>query len=188
MRVGAMHGCRWQPPSMLPSHRTQRLQNQGRPGCRTQGCWRFLCRRHRGQGASCPQFGEVCPEQNKTGLYATGDAALHKSCCDVVGIDEIQVFASSESDAVEADYTAGNPGGDLEIALMLDVTGSMCNDGNGPCTSGTKISALKDAAKKLVDTVVWDDQSKYTSRIAIVPSPRASASGRMAAALRPWPP
>ncbi len=45
----------------------------------------------------------------------------------------------------------------------------MCNDGNGPCTSGTKISALKDAAKKLVDTVVWDDQSKYTSRIAIVP-------------------
>ncbi|MFT3672914.1 pilus assembly protein TadG-related protein [Aestuariivirga sp.] len=107
--------------------------------------------------------------KTKTGLSATGDAAVSTSLLRVVGIDEIQVFSSAASETVEADYTAGNPGGDLEISLMLDVTGSMCNDGNGPCTSGTKITALKDAAKKLIDTVVWDDQSKYTSRIAIVP-------------------
>jgi hypothetical protein len=70
---------------------------------------------------------------------------------------------------VEADYTPGNPGGDLEVSVMLDVTGSMCNDGEGPCTTSTKLTGLKQAANKLVDTVVWDDQSTYTSRIAIVP-------------------
>lgn len=48
----------------------------------------------------------------------------------------------------------------LEIAMMLDVTGSM---------AGTKLDALKAAAKDLVDIVVWDDQSRYTSRVALVP-------------------
>lgn len=105
----------------------------------------------------------------KTGVKATGKATIETSLLKIVGIDEIDVFAASESEAVEADYTPGNPGGDLEISVMLDVTGSMCNDGEGPCTTSTKLTGLKDAANKLVDTVVWDDQSTYTSRIAIVP-------------------
>ena len=45
---------------------------------------------------------------------------------------------------------------------MLDVTGSMCD----PCT---KIDAVKSAAKDLIDIVVWDDQSTYTSRVALAP-------------------
>jgi Flp pilus assembly protein TadG len=53
-------------------------------------------------------------------------------------------------------------GSNVEVALMLDVTGSMCT----PCT---KIDALKKAAKDLIDIVVWDDQSEYTSRIALAP-------------------
>ena len=53
-------------------------------------------------------------------------------------------------------------GSNLEVSLMLDVTGSMCD----PCT---KISALKTAAKDLIDIVVWDDQSQYTSRVALAP-------------------
>ena len=60
-------------------------------------------------------------------------------------------------------------GTNYELALMLDVTGSMCDDGQGPCTSGTKINALKAAATDLVNIVVWDNQSTYTSRAAIVP-------------------
>jgi Flp pilus assembly protein TadG len=48
----------------------------------------------------------------------------------------------------------------LEIALVLDITGSM---------SGSKIVDLKEAAKDLIDTVVWDDQSQYYSKVAIVP-------------------
>jgi Flp pilus assembly protein TadG len=53
-------------------------------------------------------------------------------------------------------------GSNIEVSLMLDVTGSMCT----PCT---KIDALKKAAKDLIDIVVWDDQSQYTSRVALAP-------------------
>jgi Flp pilus assembly protein TadG len=57
----------------------------------------------------------------------------------------------------------GSSGGsNVEIALMLDVTGSMCS----PCS---KIDAAKDAAKDLIDIVVWDDQSEYYSRVALAP-------------------
>ncbi len=54
----------------------------------------------------------------------------------------------------------GNAGTSLEIALMLDTTGSM---------EGQKIQDLKDAAKDLVDIVVWQDQSGYTSKVALAP-------------------
>lgn len=54
----------------------------------------------------------------------------------------------------------GNGGSNVEVSLMLDVTGSM---------KGTKLATLKDAATDLVDTIIWTDQSKYTSRMAIVP-------------------
>jgi Flp pilus assembly protein TadG len=54
----------------------------------------------------------------------------------------------------------GNSKTNLEIAMMLDVTGSM---------SGQKIEDLKTAAKDLVDIVVWSDQSEFTSKVALVP-------------------
>jgi len=53
-------------------------------------------------------------------------------------------------------------GESLEISLMLDLTGSMCD----PCS---KIDDLKSAAKDLVDIVIWDDQSAFTSRVALSP-------------------
>ncbi len=56
--------------------------------------------------------------------------------------------------------SGGNGGSSVEVSLMLDVTGSM---------DGTKIKTLKSAAADLVDTIIWQDQSKYTSRVAIVP-------------------
>jgi Flp pilus assembly protein TadG len=51
-------------------------------------------------------------------------------------------------------------GRSVEISLMLDVTGSM---------EGQQILDLKAAAKDLVDMVIWDDQSKYKSRVALAP-------------------
>lgn len=54
----------------------------------------------------------------------------------------------------------GNDGYNIEVAMMLDVTGSM---------AGQRITALKAAAKDLVKILVWDDQSEHTSRVAIVP-------------------
>ena len=61
-----------------------------------------------------------------------------------------------------SDVGGGNAddGTNLEISMMLDVTGSM---------AGQKIIDLKAAAKDLIDIVVWGDQSKYTSRVALAP-------------------
>src|SRR6185503_19225188 len=48
----------------------------------------------------------------------------------------------------QACTTSGGGGSNVEVALMLDVTGSMCS----PCT---KIQAVQSAAKDLIDIVVW---------------------------------
>jgi Flp pilus assembly protein TadG len=53
-----------------------------------------------------------------------------------------------------------NAGHSVEVSLMLDVTGSM---------AGSKIVDLKAAAKDFIDIVVWQDQSEFTSRVALVP-------------------
>ena len=67
-----------------------------------------------------------------------------------------------------------NAGQSVEIALMLDVTGSMCED---PPTC-SKLKALKNAVagdpdvpndKGLIDVVIWDDQSEFTSKLALIP-------------------
>lgn len=54
----------------------------------------------------------------------------------------------------------GNGAQSLEIALMLDITGSM---------AGSKLSDMQSAARDLIDIVVWDDQSTYTSKVALAP-------------------
>jgi Flp pilus assembly protein TadG len=70
----------------------------------------------------------------------------------------------------------GNGGSNIEVSLMLDVTGSMCS----PCT---KIDALKAAAKDLIDIVIWADQSQVTSKIALAPFAEAVNVGTVLAPL-----
>lgn len=48
----------------------------------------------------------------------------------------------------------------VEVALVLDITGSM---------AGSPLVSLKDAAKELVGLVVQEQQSPFTSRVALVP-------------------
>ena len=80
-----------------------------------------------------------------------------------------------------------NAGHSVEIALMLDVTGSMCED---PPTC-SKLKALKNAVagdpaipgdKGLIDIVIWDDQNEYTSKLAIMPFSEAVNLGTTALA------
>ena len=104
--------------------------------------------------------------ETKTGVYATGSAEISTSFLTLANITTMQLVAENEGSAAQF---SGAAVGDLEISLMLDVTGSMCDDGVGPCTSSAKLNALKSAATKLIDTVVWEDQTKYTSKVAIVP-------------------
>jgi Flp pilus assembly protein TadG len=48
----------------------------------------------------------------------------------------------------------------VEVALVLDITGSM---------SGSPLTSLKEAAKELVGLVVQKEQTPFTSRVALVP-------------------
>ncbi|HEY7799221.1 MAG TPA: pilus assembly protein TadG-related protein, partial [Hyphomonadaceae bacterium] len=61
---------------------------------------------------------------------------------------------------VAAESQVRRGGNNVEVALALDITESM---------SGSRITALKDAAKDLIDTVVSDVQTPYFSKVAIVP-------------------
>lgn len=63
----------------------------------------------------------------------------------------------------------------LEVAMVLDITGSM---------SGSKITDLKTAALKMVDIVVKDVQTPYTSRMSVVPYSMGVNLGSLADAAR----
>jgi hypothetical protein len=93
------------------------------------------------------------------------DSRIKTPFLGVVGIPELQV--KNVSKAVIA--AACNAGSHVEIAMMLNVTGSMCGASPHDCTSATKLDTMKEAAKDLIDIVVWQDQSQFTSSIALIP-------------------
>lgn len=105
---------------------------------------------------------------NRSAMTTDGAAALKTTFLSVVGISEMPVYSPAR--AAKAMFLGGqNAGSNLEVSLVLDLTGSMCDGGVEPCTSGTKLQGLRDAAKDLVDIVVTDNQSVTKSRVALVP-------------------
>jgi Flp pilus assembly protein TadG len=129
---------------------------------------------------------KIVVNAQKTGLSASGTAAIETTLLKVIGIVELPVLDPSGAEFAAAEAPVVGGGGDIEISMMLDVTGSMCSDNTGPCSSDPKFAALKVAAKNLVDTVVWDDQSKHTSKVAVVPFNthiRVAADGQGAATM-----
>ena len=96
-------------------------------------------------------------------LFNTGGAAGAPGACQSNGFGCVTLTTTATAALCPSDACEGSSGGsNVEVALMLDVTGSMCS----PCS---KIDALKGAAKDLIDIVIWDDQSKFTSKIALAP-------------------
>lgn len=94
-------------------------------------------------------------------IQAEGNASIKTPFLSFAGIDELPLMSISGAEYAEAVLAVGGNGGsDLEVSLMLDITGSM---------AGSKIADLKDAAKDLIDIIVWDDQSEFTARVALVP-------------------
>lgn len=92
---------------------------------------------------------------NFRNVNATADAELDPFFTHMVGIDEFLVPASSEAEQTITD---------VEIVLVLDVSGSM-----GEATgSSTKIAELRKAASNFVDIVKAKDTQNRIS-IAIVP-------------------
>lgn len=105
---------------------------------------------------------------SNTTVTGSGTALLPTTFLKVAGIDRLSLVSTPAAGFPKATISGGG-GGNIEVSVMLDVTGSMCDDGVGPCTSGIKIDALKTAAKDLVNIVVMDDQSQFKSRVALVP-------------------
>lgn len=103
---------------------------------------------------------------NGTAMQTTGNARVATPFMHLafLGTDHMQSLPLLHADG--SDYSkavlavGGNGETNLEVSLMLDITGSM---------KGQKLQDMKDAASDLVNIVVWQDQSEYTSKIAIVP-------------------
>jgi Flp pilus assembly protein TadG len=94
-------------------------------------------------------------------MTASGTAFIKTPFLQLASIDKLPLLSTATTQFSQAQLaTGGNGGQNLEVAMMLDITGSM---------AGQKIQDLKDAAKDLINIIVWDDQSKYTSKVAIVP-------------------
>lgn len=98
---------------------------------------------------------------DKTAVTVTGNAEIETFLLKVIQIDRMALLDDAGSDYSKAKLAVnGNAGVNIEVSMMLDVTGSM---------SGSKITDMKEAAKDLINIVIWDDQSSFTSKIAVVP-------------------
>jgi len=96
-----------------------------------------------------------------TSMTASGEAYIQTPFLRLASIEKLPLINKAESEFSKAELAVGGNGGEnLEISMMLDVTGSM---------AGQKLLDLKEAAKDLIDIVVWDDQKEFTSKVALVP-------------------
>ncbi len=103
--------------------------------------------------SASPQFSVI---EGGTAFRGTIDYSMPTYFLGIMGMPRITAHLVSET-VIAA---GANSGTNLELSLMLDTTGSM---------AGQKIEDLKLAAKDLVDIVVWNDQSQYTSKVALAP-------------------
>jgi Flp pilus assembly protein TadG len=69
-------------------------------------------------------------------------------------------LVSTDDWTIDVESEAIQSGLDLEISLVVDITGSM---------AGTRIADLRTAANDLVDIVVRDEQTPFYSKLALVP-------------------
>ncbi|MGO4683191.1 pilus assembly protein TadG-related protein [Hyphomicrobium sp. 2TAF46] len=98
---------------------------------------------------------------NGTAVISKGNAQISTPFMSVAGIKTLPLLHANGTDYAKAVLAVGgNAQLNLEVSMMLDVTGSM---------AGQKLIDMKSAASDLVNIVVWADQSKYTSKVAIVP-------------------
>jgi Flp pilus assembly protein TadG len=82
----------------------------------------------------------------------------------IVGLDSVQLQVASQSTATQG-VVGGGSDNDVEIAMMLDTTGSM---GDSDGTGTTKIQALKTAASNLIDILIPDTGTIH-AKIALAP-------------------
>jgi Flp pilus assembly protein TadG len=82
---------------------------------------------------------------------------------------------TARSVAIHSSATAAVPRRNLEVALILDVSTSMAGASDIP--GMTKLQAVQDGAKKVVDVIVQSNQEPYSTRVSIVPYGSAVSVG-----------
>ena len=88
------------------------------------------------------------------GIVANGSAFIKTPFLRFANIEKLPLISKRQNPVARSQIAVGGNGGEnIEVSVMLDVTGSM---------AGQKLQDLKDAASDLVNIVVWDDQSKFT--------------------------
>lgn len=93
----------------------------------------------------------VADGQNRT-VTVTARANIPTFFMSVLGTDSTDIAAAAEATLSSRD---------VEVAMVLDVTGSM--------SEANRIADLKIAAKELIDIVVQDLQDPFYSKVALVP-------------------
>jgi len=94
-------------------------------------------------------------------MTASGTAYIQTPFLQFANIAKLPLLSTATTQFSQAQLAVGGNGGqNIEVAMMLDITGSM---------AGQKLSDLKSSATDLINIVVWDDQSQFTSKVAIVP-------------------
>ena len=114
------------------------------------------------------------------GMTASGSAAIKTPFLSFANVNSLPLLSTSQTDFGKSQIAVGGNGGqNIEVSLILDITGSM---------AGQKLTDLKTAAKDLVDIIVWPDQSKHTSKVALVPYSMGVNVGDYADKVRGVPP
>jgi Flp pilus assembly protein TadG len=104
---------------------------------------------------------------NGTSIIATGNARIATPFMSLAGVSDLPLLKDSGAGSSAASLGVGSQSGvNLEIAMMLDTSGSMAQSTS---SGNAKIADLKQAAQDLVKIVVWDDQSSFKSRVSLVP-------------------
>lgn len=93
-------------------------------------------------------------------------ARFKSSFMGIVGVPTVDLPVTAE---------VTRSGNNIEVSLVLDTTGSM---------KGSRIAALKKAAKEFVDTVVWDKQTLLYSKAAVIPYSMGVNVGALADTVR----
>ena len=131
------------------------------------------------------------PGTGNTQMTVASDLAMKMPFLTLAHLDTLPILKIGDNSelAIAKMAVGANTGQSLEVSVMIDNTGSMCESAatvnTGRCGTPSKIETVIAAAKTLVDILVWSDQSSYTSKIAIVPFSYAVNLGpTMAAAAR----
>lgn len=119
---------------------------------------------------------EFTVNETRTAVKATGTAFINTPFLAIANIKELALWKDGGSESSEASSEiGGNSGQELEISIMLDVTGSMAGD---------KLESLKDAANDLIDILLPENREGAPARIALAPFAESVRPGSLLNAVR----